>query len=57
MKRKTLKMVEVSRSGFVESTHYGVAILINSSGEILREWGDSNILIYPNPVSSILNIT
>ena len=57
MKRKTLKMVEVSRSGFVESTHYGVAILINSSGEILREWGNSNTLIYPRsalkPIQSL----
>ena len=31
-------MVEVTRSDFIESTHYGVAVLINSNGEILREW-------------------
>ena len=31
-------MVEVTRGNFIESAHYGVAILINSSGEILREW-------------------
>ena len=42
-----VKMVEVTRSNFTESTHHGVAGLINSSGEILREWGNSNILIYP----------
>ena len=40
-------MVEVTRSDFAESIHSGVAVLINSSGEILREWGNSNILIYP----------
>ena len=40
-------MVEVTRSGFTESTHSGVAILINSSGETLQEWGNSNTLIYP----------
>jgi len=40
-------MVEVTRSNFTESIHHGVAVLINSSGEILREWGNSNILIYP----------
>ena len=40
-------MVEVTRSNFTESIHQGVAVLINSSGEILREWGNSNILIYP----------
>jgi len=42
-----LKMVEVTRSGFTESTHSGVAVLINSSGETLQEWGNSNTLIYP----------
>ena len=50
-------MVEVTRSNFIESVHYGVAILINSSGEILREWGNSNILIYPRsalkPIQSL----
>ena len=40
-----VKMVEVTRSDFTESTHYGVAVLINSNWEILREWGNSNILI------------
>ena len=40
-------MVEVTRSGFTESTHSGVAVLINSSGETLQEWGNSNTLIYP----------
>ena len=50
-------MVEVTRSDFTESTHRGVAVLINSSGEILREWGNSNILIYPRsalkPIQSL----
>ena len=40
-------MIEVTRSDFTESTHYGVAVLINSNGEVLKEWGNSNILIYP----------
>jgi len=52
-----VKMVEVTRSNFTESTHYGVAVLINSRGEILREWGNSNILIYPRsalkPIQSL----
>ena len=43
----TIKMIEVTRSDFTESTHYGVAVLINSNGEVLKEWGNSNILIYP----------
>jgi len=50
-------MVEVIRSGFTESTHRGVAVLINSSGEILQEWGNSNTLIYPRsalkPIQSL----
>jgi len=53
----TIKMVEVTRSNFTESVHHGVAILINSSGEVLREWGNSNILIYPRsalkPIQSL----
>jgi len=44
---KSVKMVEVTRSGEIESLHYGVAVLINSSGEILREWGNSDLSIYP----------
>jgi len=52
-----VKMVEVTRSGFTESIHHGVAVLINSSGEILQEWGNSNALIYPRsalkPIQSL----
>jgi len=43
----TIKMIEVTRGTFTESTHHGVAVLINSNGEVLKEWGNSNILIYP----------
>ena len=50
-------MVEVIRGGFIESTHRGVAVLINSNGEILQEWGNSNTLIYPRsalkPIQSL----
>ena len=50
-------MIEVTRSDFTESIHSGVAVLINSSGEILKEWGNSNILIYPRsalkPIQSL----
>ena len=50
-------MVEVTRSNFTESLHHGVAVLINSSGEILKEWGNSNLLIYPRsalkPIQSL----
>jgi len=40
-------MVEVTRSGEVESFHHGIAVLINSSGDILKEWGNSDFNIYP----------
>ena len=50
-------MVEVTRSNFTESVHHGVAVLINSSGEVLKEWGNSDILIYPRsalkPIQSL----
>jgi len=53
----TIKMVEVTRSDFTESVHHGTAVLINSNGEILKEWGNSNILIYPRsalkPIQSL----
>ena len=52
-----VKMVEVTRSNFTESTHHGIAILINSNGEVLREWGNSSTLIYPRsalkPIQSL----
>ena len=52
-----MKMVEVTRGNFTESVHHGVAVLINSNGEILQEWGNSNIPIYPRsalkPIQSL----
>ena len=44
---ENLKMVEVTRSGEIESFHQGVAVLINSSGNILKEWGNTDLNIYP----------
>ncbi len=44
---ESLKMVEVTRSGEIESFHQGVAVLIDSSGNILKEWGNSDLNIYP----------
>ena len=52
-----IKMVEVTRSNIVESIHYGTAILINSDGQILKEWGNANMMIYPRsalkPIQSL----
>ena len=53
----SIRMVEVTRSNEVESVHYGTAVLINSSGEVLKEWGNSDLLIYPRsalkPIQSL----
>ena len=40
-----VRMVEVTRGGEIESFHQGVAVLINSSGNILKEWGNSDLNI------------
>jgi len=44
---KFVSMVNVTRGKEIESSHQGVAVCIDSSGKVLREWGDSNYLIYP----------
>ena len=31
-----IKMVEVTRSDFIESIHYGAAVLINSDGKMSK---------------------
>ena len=53
----TVKMVEVTRGDFIESVHHGTAVLIDSAGKILKEWGNSDILIYPRsalkPIQSL----
>ncbi len=41
------KLVTVTRSGSIESEHYGVGAIVNSDGKFLKEWGDSSQLIYP----------
>ena len=50
-------MVEITRGDFTESVHHGTAVLINSNGEILKEWGNSNMMIYPRsalkPIQSL----
>ncbi len=44
---KSVRMVEVTRGDEIESFHQGVAVLINSTGDILKEWGNSDLNIYP----------
>ena len=41
------KLVDVTRSGQIESSHFGIGVLVDSDGKILKEWGDSSGKIYP----------
>ena len=51
------KLVTVTRSGSIESEHYGIGAIVDSSGKILKEWGDSSSLVYPRsslkPIQSL----
>ena len=54
---KTVSLVNVTRGKEIESSHSGAAVFIDSSGKVLREWGDSSMLIYPRsslkPIQSL----
>jgi len=54
---KTVSLVNVIRGKEIESSHSGAAVFIDSSGKVLREWGDSSMLIYPRsslkPIQSL----
>ena len=51
------KLVTVTRSGSIESEHFGCGAIIDSTGKILKEWGDSSQLVYPRsalkPIQSL----
>ena len=51
------KLVEVTRSDYEESSHFGVGALVNSNGKIIKKWGDTSLLIYPRsslkPIQSL----
>ena len=51
------KLVDVTRNGSIESEHYGHGVIIDSSGKVFKEWGDSSHLIYPRsslkPIQSL----
>lgn len=40
-------LAEVERSGFVECTHHGHAVIIDADGGIVRSWGDPQALVFP----------
>ena len=51
------KLVTISRSGHIESEHFGCGAIVDSDGKILKEWGDSSQLIFPRsalkPIQSL----
>ena len=47
-------MVEVLRSDFIESLHFGDAVIIGPDGNVLMEWGDPNKIIFPRSAMKIV---
>ncbi len=42
-----IPMVQLTRANQLESMHYGWAVLVNSHGDIINEWGNSKVPIFP----------
>ena len=40
-------LVEVERSGLVESVHRGHVVVVDESGAVQQAWGDPEVVIYP----------
>lgn len=40
-------LVEVDRGPFLESAHFGHAVICNDSGQIVKAWGDENLVSLP----------
>ncbi|HHB81573.1 MAG TPA: asparaginase, partial [Aliiroseovarius sp.] len=40
-------MTEIWRGEFLESRHYGHAVICNGAGEVVEAWGDSDKIILP----------
>ena len=40
-------LAEVTRGGIVESRHRGIVAIMNPKGELVGEWGDSNMACFP----------
>ncbi len=44
-------LVEVERSGFVESRHFGTAVVADADGTVLAAVGDPELVVYPRSCS------
>ena len=40
-------LVEVHRGPFLESAHFGHAVICNDRGQIVKAWGDENLVTLP----------
>ena len=47
-------MVEILRGGFVESRHFGHAVVMNSRGEVVEAWGDPAKIILPRSSAKMI---
>lgn len=47
-------MAELWRGDFVESLHYGHAVVVDETGQLVSAWGDPGRLIYPRSAAKML---
>ncbi len=47
-------MVKVLRNDFIESLHFGDAIVVGPNGNVLIEWGDPDKIIFPRSAMKII---
>jgi L-asparaginase II len=47
-------MAEVWRGAYLESIHLGHAVICDSQGDIVRSWGDPDLLCYPRSSSKMI---
>lgn len=50
-------LVEVERSGLVESVHRGHVVVVDEAGAVVRAWGDPEAVIYPRSAVKPLQAT
>jgi L-asparaginase II len=53
-KRSAERLVEVWRGDFLESEHFGHAVVCNAKGEIVQAWGDPDHIILPRSSAKML---
>ena len=47
-------MIEMHRGDFLETTHFGHAVVCNAGGEIVRSWGDPGAIVLPRSSSKMI---